>query len=107
ADNLLMIFSALLAMLTLLAVETSPPRGTAAPSPPARLTLAEQDSIARAIEKDRESTREWLKSAPTSYLATVARRDFGAKTTLTVGSAPGSDVLIEDTAVASTHLRVT
>src|SRR5262249_49480372 len=105
--NLLMVLSALIATLTLLAVETSPPRGVAAPSPPARLALAEQDSIARAIEKDRETTREWLKSAPTSYLATVARRDCGEKTTLTVGSAPGSDVRIDDPAVAPSHLRVT
>ena len=107
ADNPPMIFSALLATLTLLAVETSPPGGAAAPSRAARLTTAQSDSIARAIEKDREDTRQWLKSAPTSYLATVARRDFGEKTTLTVGSAPGNDVRIDDPAVAPSHLRVT
>src|SRR5262249_22292849 len=37
----------------------------------------------------------------------VARRDFGEQATLTVGSAPGSDVRIEDPEIASAHLRVT
>jgi uncharacterized protein (DUF1684 family) len=95
---------ALLPVMALLAV--APGRG-GAPSPPVRLTAAETDSLTRAIEKDREDTRQWLKTSPTSYLATIARRDFGEKTTMTVGSAAGSDVRIEDPEVASTHLRVT
>jgi hypothetical protein len=67
----------------------------------------ESDSLTRAIEKDREDTRQWLKSSPLSYLATVARRDFGDKNTLTVGSAPENDMRVEDPAIAPTHLRVT
>jgi uncharacterized protein (DUF1684 family) len=104
ADNAIMMPMDLVVALALLAV--APGRPTA-PSPPVRLSAAEIDSLTRAIEKDREDTRQWLKSAPTSYLATVARRDFGEQTTLTVGSAPGSDVRIEDPGVAAAHLRVT
>ncbi|TMQ55821.1 MAG: DUF1684 domain-containing protein [Candidatus Eisenbacteria bacterium] len=46
-------------------------------------------------------------SAPTSYLATILRRDFNERTSLTVGSAPGNDVRIEDAGVRPHHLRVT
>jgi len=107
ADNPLMVFLGLFAALTFLPVGPSPPAGVAAPSPPARLTPAEADSLTGAIEKDREDTRQWLKSAATSYLATIARRDFGDKTTMTVGSAAGSDLRIEDPAVSPAHLSVT
>ncbi|HEY2954147.1 MAG TPA: DUF1684 domain-containing protein [Candidatus Eisenbacteria bacterium] len=79
----------------------------AGPAGPVRLAAADADSITRAIEKDRAETREWLKSAPTSYLATVDRRDFGERSTLTVGSGEGSDVRLEDPGVARAHLRVT
>src|SRR5262249_40268843 len=101
----LMISSALFAALTFLPVGTSRPAG--APAQPVRLTQAEADSLTRVIEKDREDTRQWLKGAATSYLATVARTDFGEKTTMTVGSAAGSDLRIEDPAVSPTPLRVT
>ena len=107
ADNVLMTPSALLPALIALALQATAPGGGATPAQPVRLPQVEQDSIAIAIEKDRADTREWLKSAPTSYLATVARRDFDEKTTLTVGSAPGNDVRIEDAAIAPAHLRVT
>jgi uncharacterized protein (DUF1684 family) len=107
ADNAPMTPSALLPALMALALQATAPGGGPTPAQPARLTQVEQDSLAIAIEKDRASTREWLKSAPTSYLATVARRDFDKKPTLTVGSAPGSDVRIEDPAIAPTQLRVT
>jgi uncharacterized protein (DUF1684 family) len=100
-------FAALLPVVALLAIAAPSPGGAVTPSPPARVTPAQSDSLTRAIEKDREDTREWLKSAPTSYLATIARRDFEEKTTMTVGSAPANDVRIEDPAVAPAHLRVT
>src|SRR5262245_13023824 len=107
ADTPPMILSLLFAGLTFLPVGASAPRAAGAPAAPVRLTAAEADSLARAIEKDREDTRQWLKSAPTSYLATVARQDFGEKTTMTVGSAASSDVRIDDPAVAPAHLTVT
>jgi uncharacterized protein len=97
----------ILTALFVLTLQATAPASSAAPAQPVHLGATEIDSLTRAIEKDREDTRQWLKSAPTSYLATVARRDFGEQTTLTVGSAPGSDVRIEDPEVAPAHLRVT
>jgi uncharacterized protein (DUF1684 family) len=70
-------------------------------------TPAHADSLTRAIEKDRRETEEWLRSSPTSYLATIARRDFGDARTLTVGSDPSSDVRIDDPDVRPRHLRIT
>jgi hypothetical protein len=102
-----MIIAPLLASLVVLAAGTSSPAGGAAPSSPVKLSAAEADSLTKAIEKEREDTRKWLQSGATSYLATVARQDFGEKTTMTVGSAAGSDVRIEDPVVAPAHLRVT
>jgi len=82
-----------------------------APAPtaarPVRLAPAAADSITRAIGKDRADTREWLEKSNTSYLATVQRRDFEDRTTLTVGRAAGNDVRIDDPEVAPHHLRVT
>ena len=74
---------------------------------PVRLAPAEADSVTQAILKHRAKTETWLKSDPTSYLATVQRVDFGAKTVLTVGSTPENDLCIADSAVAERHLRVT
>lgn len=74
---------------------------------PVRLTAAEADSLLRFYAKEREEALEWLKSSPTSYLATVQRQDFGDRASLVVGSAAGSDVRIEDPAIESRHLRVT
>lgn len=77
------------------------------PARPATHTPAEADSLRRAIEKDRADTREWLKSAPASYLATALRVDFDARTRLTVGRSADSDVRIDDPAVRPQHLAVT
>ena len=49
----------------------------------------------QTIEKDRAETEAWLKSDPTSYLATIDRKDFLSKTTLTVGRAADNDVRID------------
>ena len=84
----------------------APPR-VARPVPPTQLGFAEADSIRKAIEKDRSDTEKWLQSDSTSYLATVQRRDFGDRTTLTVGREPGNDVRIDDPSIAPHHLRVT
>ena len=46
---------------------------------PVQLAPVEADSIRQAIAKDRADTENWLKTSPTSYLATILRRDFEAK----------------------------
>jgi hypothetical protein len=74
---------------------------------PAGMSAAEADTLLQSYAKDRADTEEWLKSAPTSYLATILRRDFEDRASLTVGSAPGNDVRIEDPGVKPRHLRVT
>jgi len=66
-----------------------------------------EDSLTAAIEKDRQETREWLKSSPTSYLATINRVDFAGRPTLTVGRGEQNDLRIDDPHVALRHLRVT
>lgn len=88
----------------LLASMTSCGRG--GDSQPA-LTAAEADTLMKSYVKDRSDTETWLKSSPTSYLATTQRQDFGDRTSLTVGSAEGNDVRIEDSGVKARHLRVT
>ena len=71
------------------------------------MSAAEADTLLKFYAKDRKETQEWLKGAPTSYLATILRQDFGDRASLTVGSAPGNDVRIEDPGVKPRHLRVT
>ena len=68
---------------------------------------AEADTLLQFYAKDRAETDEWLKSKPTSYLATILRRDFNERTSLTLGSAAGNDVRLEDPGVKPHHLRVT
>lgn len=77
------------------------------PAPSVRLAPAAADSIRAAIEKDREDTRQWLKTSKTSYLATILRRDFEDRASLTFGSAAGVDVRVEDPELKGRHLRVT
>ncbi|MDE2292681.1 MAG: DUF1684 domain-containing protein [Elusimicrobia bacterium] len=62
----------------------------AAPSLPPK----EAAAVRAAILKDRADTRKWLRSSPTSYLAATARRSFGEKTELSVGSASDNDVVL-------------
>ena len=74
---------------------------------PVSLTKIARDTLTAAILKDRQDTKEWLHHKPTSYLATVQRRDFGDKLTLTVGRDVDNDVRIDDTEIAAHQLRVT
>ena len=74
---------------------------------PPGMSAVEADTLLKYYAKDRTDTEEWLKSSPTSYLATILRRDFGSRVSLTVGSASSSDVRIEDPGVRPRHLRVT
>jgi uncharacterized protein len=78
----------------------------AAPGPVA-LTPAQRTAILADIARDRAETEQWLKSDITSYLATIDRRDFERRTTLTVGRAADNDVLVDDAAFEPHHLRVT
>jgi uncharacterized protein len=86
---------------------SGPAVAIAIPVGPTPLAPAVADTIRRSIEKDRAKTEEWLRSEPTSYLATIVRRDFGSRKSLTLGSAPGNDVRINDPAIKPRHLRVT
>ena len=83
---------------------TAPPAG--AKRPPG-MSAAEADTLLRSYAKDRAETEEWLKSSPTSYLATILRRDFEGRASLTVGSDAGNDVRIDDPGIRPRHLRVT
>ena len=76
------------------------------PANPVRLTTAAADSLRAAALKDREDTKEWLRTKPTSYLATVQRRDFGNRSILSVGRDEHNDVRIDDPEIADHHLRV-
>jgi len=78
-----------------------------APAHAVKLSPAEAAKVLKEIEKDRADTQKWLQSDPTSYLATIDRRDFEQKKTLTVGRAADNDVRIDDPAVSAHHLRVT
>jgi uncharacterized protein (DUF1684 family) len=71
------------------------------------LSAAEADTLRQSYAKDRTDTEEFLKSSPTSYLATILRRDFEDRASLTVGRAAGNDVRIDDPGVRPRHLRVT
>jgi uncharacterized protein len=95
----------LAALLTILPAGAAGAAGRTAAGP-LQLTPAETDSLTQAILKDRADTEQWLKNDPTSYLATVQRVDFGAKTMLTVGRDPDNDVCIADPGVSPHHLRV-
>jgi len=79
------------------------PASTHAATSPA----ATSDTLVAAIQKDRADTETWLKTSPTSYLAAVRRVDFEDRKQLTVGSAAGSDVRLEDSTVSARHLTVT
>lgn len=92
-------------IVLLLAIVVAAASTGASPARPVTLAPAEAESLAKAIAQDREDTRTWLKSAPTSYLATVRRVDYLAKRTLTVGSAADNDVRLDD--LAPHHLRAT
>src|SRR5258705_3743104 len=74
---------------------------------PVQVSAAEADTLLQSYAKDRAETEEWLKSSPTSYLATIERKDFENRTTLTVGSAPGVDVRLSDPGIRPRHLQVT
>lgn len=98
---------ALIALLLTLLPNAAAGAARVSPALPVHLTPAEADTLTQAILKDRADTEQWLKSSETSYLATIQRVDFGARTTLTVGRDPVNDVRIDDPGVSPRHLSVT
>jgi len=64
-------------------------------------------SIIAAYENDRTETEKQLKEGATSYLAAVARTDFGDKAALVLGRAADCYLKVDDPEVAAHHLRVT
>jgi uncharacterized protein len=108
-------FAALVLLTVSWAAQAAPATKTRAPQletapklpGPVTLTRTESDSLTAVILKDRADTQDWLQKSPTSYLATVQRRDFGDRTTLTVGKAADNDVRLYDPHVSPHHLRVT
>ena len=74
---------------------------------PVRVTAATADSLRAAYAHDRAAAEKDLKEGATSYLAAVARRDFGEARSLVVGRAADSDLRVDDPAFAPHHLRVT
>jgi hypothetical protein len=92
--------------LLALAGASCAPRGNRAVGKAEVLTVSQSDSLLRFYAKDRAETEDWLRSSPTSYFATVLRRDFGDAPSLTVGSAPDNEVKLDDPAVKPHHLRV-
>jgi uncharacterized protein (DUF1684 family) len=84
--------------------------GAAAQVSPARpVTLGPTNAraIAQEIEQHRAEAQEELRSGLSSYFATIDRKDFGDRATLTVGRAADNDVRIDAPGVAAHHLRVT
>src|SRR5437773_2886984 len=76
----------------------------ATPAHPVKLSPTQAAAVLKEIEKDRTDTQKWLQSDPTSYLATIDRRDFEQKKTLTVGRAPDNDLRVDDPGVSAHHL---
>ena len=74
---------------------------------PVTLAPAEADTLLARILKERTDTEIWLQTAPTSYLAAIARRDFGDKRTLSIGTDGSNEVRVADSTLRIRHLRVT
>ena len=95
----------LCAVVTLVHTHTvsSAPRGV----PPVRPARPAADSLRVAYQKDRADTERNLRTSATSYLAAVARIDFGDKSALVLGRAADCDLRLDDAELAQHHLRVT
>jgi uncharacterized protein (DUF1684 family) len=96
-----------LAIALLLAIVTLDAALAAKSVGPEKVAPAASDSLLAGYEKDRADTEQHLRESPTSYLAAVARTDFGEKTSLVLGSAADCDLRIDDPELAAHHLRVT
>ncbi len=98
--NSLHLTIAVLLATTIAAAQVSPAR-------PVALTPDVARAITQDIENDRAEAQEQLRKGPSSYFATIDRKDFGDRKTLTVGRAADNDLRIDAPAVSPHHLRVT
>ena len=94
-------------LATVIALAAAPAAPTTRLPGPVTLTGSLADSVRRAIKKNREETRNWLKTGPTSYLATVQRVEFLFRDRLSVGRADDNFVTLADATVHPHHLLVT
>jgi uncharacterized protein (DUF1684 family) len=98
-------------LLSLLVLVCATPVLATQPAPsfarPVKLSAGEADSIRQVYQNDRDETQKSLRESPTSYLAAIARTDFGDKPALVLGRAADCDVRIDDPEFAAHHLRVT
>ncbi|MBI3505900.1 MAG: DUF1684 domain-containing protein [Proteobacteria bacterium] len=85
----------------------TPSFGAAEPAQPQVLSDGDAAKARKEIGYYREETKAHLKSGVTSFLAAVARKDFGKKSALTVGSAADNDVVLADPGVKPHHVRIT
>jgi uncharacterized protein len=79
----------------------------AGPARPVQLAKGAAETVIKSVQKDRADSETWLRSDATSYLATIARKDFGDKKTLTIGRAADNDVRVDAAGISPHHLRVT
>jgi len=93
--------------IALIATTSGTIPAASAPARPVKVSPEAAAAITAQILKDRAETEAWLRGAPTSYLATIARKDFGDRTTLRVGRADDNDVRLDAPGVQPHHLRVT
>jgi uncharacterized protein (DUF1684 family) len=98
---------AVAALAAVLSAQAGAGRAAAKPVAPVALSKEAAAAALREIEKDRADTQKWLQSAPTSYLATIDRRDFGNRNTMTVGRAADNDLRVDAAPFAAHHLKVT
>src|SRR5262249_20587747 len=99
--------AALVSMLAAGPESIASARAGAAAVGPARVTATQADSLRAAYAHDREEAEQNLRHGATSYLAAVARTDFGERPALVVGRAADCDLRVDDVAFAAHHLRVT
>jgi hypothetical protein len=95
------------ALAAVLAAQTGAGRPAVKPAAPVALSPEAAAAALKDIETDRADTQKWLRSEPTSYLATVDRRDFGSRKTMTVGRAADNDLRVDAPPFAAHHLAVT
>lgn len=96
-----------LAIALLLTTISMDAAGAAKGVGPVKVAPDSARSILAAYEKDRTDTEQQLREGQTSYLAAVARTDFGDKTALVLGRAADCDLKVDDPEVAAHHLRAT
>jgi uncharacterized protein (DUF1684 family) len=97
----------IVAALVLVVALPRPARPAPRGAEPENVIATVADSLRAAYAHDRTETENDLKSGATSYLAAVARRDFGDATSLVVGRAADCDLRVDDPEFAPHHLRVT